>query len=77
MDEKLTNEIIVGNPVTDELVVSTTKEIKLIQVYSITGSHVLTTYKKITNVSDLAKGLYIVVIQTDDNIQKQVKIIKQ
>ncbi|MDP5091820.1 MAG: T9SS type A sorting domain-containing protein, partial [Polaribacter sp.] len=64
------------NPASNNLTVITEQEIKTIEIYNIQGQKVKTSNQKQINVSDLAKGIYLVKIQNNENSILTKKFIK-
>ena len=64
------------NPVSNNLTVITEQENKTIKIYNIQGQKVKTSNQKQINVSDLAKGMYLVKIQDNENSISTKKFIK-
>lgn len=64
------------NPVLDILNIKTETEIKSLEIYTIQGQRVKISNQKQLNVSDLAKGIYLVKIQNNENSILTKKFIK-
>lgn len=77
-ESKLEKIVISPNPVQDILTISTVDNIKSITVFSVVGQKVLTPQvkNKTINVSSLAKGVYILQIETKSG-KNQQKFIKK
>jgi Secretion system C-terminal sorting domain len=66
---------IYPNPATDVLNIETDNELKSAEIYSLLGQKVLTSNSKQINVSSLAKGIYMVRIENENNAVGTQKLI--
>lgn len=69
-------EVQVLNPVKDQLVIKTTDKIEKVEIYNIAGQLVKVLNGVNTNVSDLAKGVYMVKVTTNNAVVTK-KIVKE
>ena len=70
------NVSIYPNPAEDEIIINATVGHINICIFSITGKKVVETTSKVINISNLAKGYYIVEIKSTDLIKRNKLIIK-
>ena len=68
--------IIVPNPAKNEISINTSKKIKSIKVYNITGNLILNKKSEAINISNLKSGLYFIEINMQNNV-KTKKFIKK
>ncbi|WP_417430298.1 T9SS type A sorting domain-containing protein [Halpernia sp.] len=64
------------NPVKNTLNIQTENKFQKIEIYSINGQLIKTSFQKETNVSELPKGNFLVTVTTDKGVQTE-KIIKE
>lgn len=69
------NASIYPNPTSDNFTIEMENELKSIEIYSLQGQKVMTSTNKITNVSILSKGIYMVRIEDIDNAVHTQKLI--
>jgi hypothetical protein len=65
------------NPATDMLNIEMANEINSIEIYNIQGQKVRTANQKQINISELASGLYMIRIQSNDNAIATKKFVKK
>lgn len=73
---KAEDAIQILNPVKDNLIIKTTAKVEKIEIYNTAGQLAKVLFKGNTQVQDLAKGIYMVKVTTDEGVITQ-KIIKQ
>ena len=74
--KELINITASPNPTSGKVVINTTAQITNIQLFNMTGSLLLTQSDQVLDISNLAKGMYIIKVNTEYGTTEQ-RIIKQ
>jgi len=74
---ELENKIFYKNPIENELDIYSSKNIKSIEILTITGQKVKTSSTSKVNTSKLEKGIYIVRLEFENGYKKSIKILKK
>lgn len=76
-DASVLNVTLYPNPAQNFITIESEQPISLVTIYSVTGKKVMTTLTNHIEIAQLASGLYIAKLQTDNGQSSMVKFIKK